>query len=142
MTRITAGVKGKEFCDSHLRKERIEIVRIPNEIKSGKAKNFNSPKEFTYGTGHVVFFRNKLKYLEKRYHALTEECVKRGFEVTDFSDSFKDLPSHLYNDWQETPEARNLSIERVSTRLKGMRQKDRKYYSQNKTVLELINLIQ
>lgn len=35
----------------------------------------------------------------------------------DYSESYKDIPPHLFNDWQETKEARELLKERINQRL-------------------------
>jgi hypothetical protein len=139
MTRISVAVRSSELCDAHLIKERIEILRIPNSIKSGKAKvNLAKiPKTFTLGTGHVVFFYPRLKYLHKRYTELTEECLKRKFNVTDYSDAFHELPETLYNDYEETSADRFLLVERINERLNGM--KNLKYYGEPIT-LEQIKL--
>ena len=123
MTRISAGVHAKELCDAHLKKERIEILRIPNNIKSGKSK-FDLkkiPKEFKLGTGHVKFFENKIKYLHNRYLELTEECQKRGFKTTDFSDSFNNIPPSLWNDYNPSVKDRKIVQERIAERLKTMK---------------------
>ena len=139
MTRISVAVRAIELCDAHLIKERIELLRIPNAIKSGKAKvNLNkTPKTFILGTGHVVFFYPRLKYLHKRYEELTNECLKRKFKVTDYSDAFDGLPEYLYNDYKETSNDRKLLVERVNERLSGM--KNLKYYGEPIT-LEQIKL--
>ena len=123
MTRISVAVRAGELCDAHLIKERIEILRIPNAIKSGKAKvNLSKiPTTFTLGTGHVVFFYNRLKYLHNRYNELTEECVKRNFNISDYSDAFDGLPGHLYNDYIETPNDRKILVERINERLSTMK---------------------
>lgn len=121
MTRISVGVKPKELCDKHLNRERIEILRIPNQIKSGKLKPTHIPKEFKLGTGHVKFFTNKLKYLHDRYNELTLESLNRGFNPTDFSDSFKGLPPELYNDYVEQPKDREIIKHRINERLKTMK---------------------
>ena len=121
MTRISAGIRGFELCDQHLLKERIEILRIPNTIKSGKARlDLPIPQKFKLGAGHTKFFYNKIKYLHSRYVELTYECLNRGFVITDYSGAFKDIPVHLYNDWEETEQARIISAERVNERMKSM----------------------
>ena len=38
MTRVSVGFV-KQLTDKHLLKERIEVLRIPNKIKSGKYKS-------------------------------------------------------------------------------------------------------
>jgi deoxyribonuclease (pyrimidine dimer) len=139
MTRISVAVRAIELCDAHLIKERIEILRIPNAIKSGKAKvNLAKiPKTFTLGTGHVVFFYPRLKYLHDRYNELSAECIKRKFKITDYSDAFDELPENLYNDYEESSADRVLLVERVNERLSGM--KNLKYYGEPIT-LEQIKL--
>lgn len=140
MTRISVAVRAGELCDAHLIKERIEILRIPNAIKSGKAKvNLSKiPNTFTLGTGHVIFFYPRLKYLHKRYNELTEECIKRNFNITDYSDAFDGLPEHLYKDYEEKPNDRKILVERINERLSSM--KNLKLYGKPIT-LEQIKLI-
>jgi deoxyribonuclease (pyrimidine dimer) len=121
MTRISVGVRAIELCDAHLIKERIELLRIPNAIKSGKAIVKNIPSSFTLGTGHVKFFYDKLGYLQQRYEELTAECVERDFNITDFSDSFRGLPKNLCNTYEETDKDRAVVVDRVNERLMGMK---------------------
>jgi hypothetical protein len=121
MTRISVGVRAIELCDAHLIKERIELLRIPNAIKSGKAVVKNIPSSFTLGTGHVKFFYDKLGYLQERYEELTAECVERDFNITDFSDSFRGLPKNLYNNYEELDIDRKIVVQRVNERLLGMK---------------------
>jgi len=121
MTRISVGVRAIELCDAHLIKERIELLRIPNTIKNGKAVVKDIPRKFTLGTGHVKFFYDKLGYLHHRYLELTAECIQRDFNITDFSDSFVGLPSNLFNDYEEKDIDRKIVVERVNERLLGMK---------------------
>jgi deoxyribonuclease (pyrimidine dimer) len=121
MTRISVGVRAVELCDAHLIKERIELLRIPNAIKSGKAVVKDIPKKFTLGTGHVKFFYDKIGYLHHRYLELTAECIERDFNITDFSDSFKGVSSTLCNDYIETEDDRRIVVDRVNERLLGMK---------------------
>lgn len=125
MTRISVGVRASELCDAHLIKERVELVRIPNAVRTGKAVVKDIPKQFTLGTGHVKFFYDKMGYLHQRYSELTAECLLRGFNITDFSDSFEGIPQELFKDYTETAQDRKIVVERVNERLLGM--KDLKY---------------
>lgn len=136
MTRISVGVRAIELCDAHLIKERIELLRIPNAIKSGKAVVKNIPHKFTLGTGHVKFFYDKLGYLQQRYIELTAECLERDFKITDFSDSFKDLPPNLCKNYEETDQDREVVVQRVNERLLGM--KNLKY---NREPIEVEHLL-
>jgi len=131
MTRISSSIKPIELCDKMLIAEHREIIRIPNTIKSGKAKVDLStiPLDFKLGSGHVIFFYNKLKYLHNRYLQLYKECIDRGFNIQDYSNCFLDLPTNLYKDWEETEETRRVVKERINKRLSTM--KIIKYYSKN-----------
>tara|TARA_R110002050_G_C8609028_1_gene486315 strand:+ start:79 stop:495 length:417 start_codon:yes stop_codon:yes gene_type:complete len=136
MTRISASVKPQELCDQMLIAEHREIIRIPNTIKSGKAIVKNIPESFRLGTGHVKFFYNKLDYLRCRYFELHKECLERGFNVADFSESFNGLPKHLDNYWEETKESRYEVVERINKNLSKM--KKIRYFSEN---IKLENIV-
>lgn len=121
MTRISVGVRAIELCDAHLIKERVELVRIPNAVRTGKAVIKDIPKQFTLGTGHVKFFYDKMGYLHQRYTELTNECIARGFNITDFSDSFEGISPSLWKNYNETAQDRTIVVQRVNERLLGMK---------------------
>ncbi len=98
MTRVNVSVSPSELPDKLLLSEHREITRIPNAVKSGRARldRGKIPERFTLGEGHVRFFYDKLKYLRHRYTTLLAECKARGFDVTDKSSAFDgidDLPN-------------------------------------------------
>ena len=130
MTRINAGVHPNELSDKHLLAEHREIKRIPNMVKSGKAKIENIPEKFTLGKGHVKFFYNKLKWLFDRYELIYDECIKRGFNVTHYHNAWLwsnqeewDLIAQNYKPWIETKEERErirqLILDRIKERTLG-----------------------
>jgi len=121
MTRINCGVAPRLLHNKHLLAEHREIVRIPNTIKSGKAQLVNIPTNFRLGAGHVKFFYNKLLYLKNRYIALHKECLRRGFNISDFSEAFEDLPSNLLHDYKPTAKDKAIIEERILERLKNMK---------------------
>ncbi len=115
MTRINV-VPVSELCNSHILAEHRELVRIPNTINSGKAKLTGVyPNEYTLGKGHVVFFYPRLKWLHNRYKEVYEECKARGFNVTWMWP--ESVPERLYNDWEVTQEALDISRERIQDRM-------------------------
>jgi deoxyribonuclease (pyrimidine dimer) len=122
MTRINAGIRVEELNNSMLFSEYRESKRIPNMIKNGRAVVKNIPETFKLQSRHVAFFYNKILYLSKRSDELYKECLKRGMKVEDYSESYRNIPPHLYNDWQETEEARQLLKERINQRLKESKQ--------------------
>lgn len=117
MTRINSGVHPSELPDRLLLAEHREIKRVPNQIASGRYNMEGQPEEFTLNKGHVKFFYDKLMYLERRYCRIHQECVRRGFSVQDFSGSFENAAKSegysLFNDWRETPEARDKIMQRI-----------------------------
>ena len=121
MTRINVGIPPCKLADRHLLAEHREIKRIPNVIKKGKAKLSGIPDHFTLGTGHVKFFYNKLNYLHLRYIDLRDECIARGFDITDYEDAFRGLPKELYGNWQPAEHDVNLIKERIAERLVAMK---------------------
>ena len=120
MTRINAGIPPAELSDKHLLAEHREIKRIPNMVKSGKAKVENIPDTFTLGKGHVKFFYNKLGYLFHRYQRVYNECLKRGFNVTNYTEAWDHNGDQAFldlcNGWVATPEAAKLIKERIAER--------------------------
>jgi hypothetical protein len=134
MTRVSVGFS-HELCDKHLNRERIEVLRIPNKIKSGKYKSKPIDK-FTLNKGHELSLMNKCGFLKKHYEALTQECIKRGFNPTDYSDAFNDIPSHLMNDYTPTQQDIQIVRERVTERLKSM--KNLRYYKEPISIEKLI----
>ena len=127
MTRINAGIRVEELSNSMLFSEYREAKRIPNTIKSGKAVIKNIPTEFKLATNHVKFFYDKIMYLKRRSDALYIECLRRGINAEDYRDCYKDIPQHLFNDWRETKESRELLKERINKRLTESKQTIRFY---------------
>lgn len=134
MTRVSVGFVN-QLTDKHLNKERIEVLRIPNKIKQNKYKSKPIDK-FTLNKGHELSLINKVLFLKKHYEALTAECIRRGFNPTDYSDAFNDIPEHLMNDYEPTEYDRQIVRERITERLKTM--KNIKYNREPITVEEAI----
>lgn len=127
MTRINASIQPFELSNSMLFAEYREAKRIPNTIKSGKAVLKDIPKQFKLEKNHVKFFYDKILYLKRRSDALYIECLRRGINAPDYSDCYKDIPQHLFNDWAETKESRELLKERINKRLTESKQVIRFY---------------
>jgi hypothetical protein len=116
MTRINVGIDPSELPTKLLLAEHREIKRIPNTIKSGKAKVSGIPPAFTLGTGHVKFFYDKLLFLKNRYISIYDECILRGCNVQSYAESFENVPIKLDNDYQPSVADRLLLIERITSK--------------------------
>ena len=106
MTRINL-INPGELSDQHLVAEYREIFMVGSSLqRSMKSKSWsktinNIPKNFTLNKGHVTFFYNKGKYLDRRYQKLVTEMKKRGMNPNPGRKFKKDQwPKELYNDWQ------------------------------------------
>ncbi|MDD5770338.1 MAG: pyrimidine dimer DNA glycosylase/endonuclease V [Candidatus Gracilibacteria bacterium] len=117
MTRINL-ISVSELYDQHLLSEHREIKRIPNLIKQGKYNLNGQPKTYTLGTGHVKFFYDKLKFLQKRYLEIYNECLKRGFNIQNYSSNFLGLDANLYNDYFPDEKAIEINRQRLKEKFK------------------------
>ena len=117
MTRINCGIPPAELTSKHLLAEHREIKRIPNVVRKRKIDVKQIPNQFKLGTGHVKFFYNKLFYLHKRYNEIHQECLQRGFKVTNFNSSFEDIPLYLYGDYTPTEKDKSIVRDRINQRL-------------------------
>lgn len=78
MTRINL-VKVQTLSDQHLLAEYRELPRIISDWrKRGYFPKFYEgiPSNYRLGSGHVKFFRNKLKFLIKRFSLIIQELLK------------------------------------------------------------------
>lgn len=108
MTRIN--VIDPEFLeDSMLMGEFHEITRVLNYKIKGPI-----PDQYKMGSGHARFFRNKLGFLHKRYKALYDECLKRGFNV-NWNWWWPDDPesANTKQDWSPKRQDLVVNLERI-----------------------------
>lgn len=112
--------------DQHLLAEAREITRLPKNLEQSlnrKSKAFSFaeiPPDYVLGKGHVRFFYDKFKWLEKRFEQLIEECENRGFNLTHKDSSiFQNVPSKFYNDWQVSEKAKELNKARIEERIEA-----------------------
>ena len=123
MTRINI-IEPTELTDQHLIAEYREMIMVPSSLKrtlvskSGYQEK-KVPKKFTLNGGHVYFFYNKGKYLDKRYKQLIKEMRRRGFNPDPNrifpTDIFK--KNGLYNDWMPTIEDQKIIRQRIAERI-------------------------
>ena len=92
---------------------------LQRSFKSLKWDPKRIPKKFTLGTGHVMFFYDKGKYLHKRYAQIRKELIKRDFNL-DPTRKFKvtQFPTEYYNDWDPSLEDQEIIRQRIEERIK------------------------
>lgn len=121
MTRINL-IDPAELTDQHLFAEYREITRIfalveQSVHKYGTIKTLKKiPKSYRLGTGHVLFFYDKLAFIEQRYFALKNELLARKVNITP-KDSIVDFRASIdpsfYQDFDPSPEETRLSLGRI-----------------------------
>lgn len=122
MTRINV-VDVSTLSRLHLIAEKREITRVFTLVRNaqnrGKNKwNIVAPKEYTLGTGHVLFFYPRLKYILTRYKELSNEMRSRGYSPNQISDEslLAGIHPSWMGDYTPTPEAIEINLQRIKER--------------------------
>lgn len=92
-----------------------------NASLSPKNWTLRQPKEYTMGTGHVLFFYDKLGYLVNRYKRLVDEMIHRGYKPGMhfcLKETWGELiPDSYWKDYLPTREALRINQEWIDKRL-------------------------
>lgn len=122
MTRINS-IPVQHLTNEWLLCEFRELLRIPNKIISGKTKLClkRRPLSYRMGTGHEIFFHNKLKWLHARHDQLRLECIKRKININlEYKFDYESLPPVakmlFYNDWTPTHDDQCVNLGRLQER--------------------------
>jgi hypothetical protein len=117
MARVNVGVDPKLLSDQHLVAESVEITMITGALRKDEyVIKGKVPDKFPMGTGHINFFKNKLKYLKRRLDVVNEEMIRRGFNPGTNID-LNEFPDILCNDWTPSSEDSKILRVRVADRL-------------------------
>jgi hypothetical protein len=124
MTRINV-VPVETLTREHLVAEYRELPRVftlAANAKNGWWKK--QPQSYTLGTGHVLFFYNRLKFLADRHKQLVHEMLKRGYKP-NFTECLEaqfrqHIPEQYWFDYKPTEEALKINRERIKERLNGV----------------------
>lgn len=110
MTRINL-IPVSELTDQHLLAEYRELPRIFWIVrkKISENKEIKIWEEYKMWTWHVIFFYDKLFFLQKRLEELIEECKKRNFQIS-FTEKIdlSDIPEKYKKDFE--PKEKDLEI--------------------------------
>ena len=133
MTRVNCAIPVKYLTDEHLIAEHCELEMLPyfhqKAIESGSIRDI--PEKFTLGKGHILFFVNKMGFVRKRYRMVHKECKRRGFGVQNREDKWKGISEKYMNDYNPTPEARKILLERIIERISNSPKKNFRYMGEN-----------
>jgi deoxyribonuclease (pyrimidine dimer) len=108
----------------------------------GYAKKYpemkNIPRNYCLGKGHIKFFKNKLKYLEKRHGFIRDEMKKRGF-VPKLKANLKGCNKNLCKDWKPCKKDFDIIKKRIVWKIK-QKPNFYKYYGERKIPKEFIEM--
>jgi len=116
--RCNTGVNPLYLADQHLIAEQVELLMI-----SGLLTRINNipkspiPPKMKLGTGHMLFWTNKLIYLQRRLDAVKLEVARRGFKVTDRCIELNNHPIAFHNDWAPDINATNIIRGRITEKM-------------------------
>lgn len=124
MTRINV-VPVESLCRQHLIAEWRELPRAfalaHKASQAGKPWTNKQPNAYTLGTGHVLFFYDKLGYLSDRHRALTQEMLARGYKPSIISclrEEWQDkIPKGYWKDYEPTQSAFGINTARILERM-------------------------
>ena len=120
MTRINV-VHPSELTGKHLVAEVHEITRIFGLARKAQYEMHKKkiPHLYTLGTGHCLFFIDKLKYITERYNSLCTEMKHRGYVCNrvEQSELERGIDRSLFWNYIPTDAALQLNRARINERL-------------------------
>lgn len=119
MTRINC-IPVETLADQHLLAEYNEMAMALASLRRSKAtgRPLPSRSEYTLGSGHVIFFYDKGKYLRRRYSELVAELTNRGYNLDpDRKMEWEVISKELDNDWIPDRKSQEINLERIRQRI-------------------------
>ncbi|MDD4877968.1 MAG: pyrimidine dimer DNA glycosylase/endonuclease V [Candidatus Nanoarchaeia archaeon] len=89
-------ISPKLLSDQHLLAEHLEIIMLISYARKNPPAEI--PARYCLGKGHIIFFKNKIRYLQKRHLEIQKEMKNRGFKPKAKLD-LKGVSRKLLNDW-------------------------------------------
>lgn len=114
MVRINL-IEPKKLADQHLIAEYNEILMLLGYVRKYPEPK-GIPENYKLGSGHIKFFKDKLKYIKKRHDLLKKEMKRRGFK-TEKTIDLSEFPEVLCNDWTPRPEDYQIIKKRLREKI-------------------------
>lgn len=132
MTRINV-VAPADLTDNFIMAEYFELPRMwPLIYRAIQKNDRNIPDTYRLGAGHLRFFYNKIRYLDRRHSELWHEGKRRGLDLRKdpaiqiWYDDVIDMlgtsamidqdPDFWLKNYTPTPEAIQLNLDRLQIR--------------------------
>jgi deoxyribonuclease (pyrimidine dimer) len=139
MVRINI-INPKFLADQHLIAEYNEILMLLGYVKKNpKLEISKIPLKYKLGSGHILFFKNKLKYLKKRFELIKKEMKKRGFSG-NLNINLKEFNKSMINNWKPNNSDKEIIKKRLIYKI-SLKPEYYRYYGNKKSKKFLIGLI-
>ena len=118
MTRINL-IHPSKLTDQHLIAEYRELPRVfwAVRTKLSENKQIKIWDKYKMWTWHVIFFYDKLWFLEKRYYEIVKECRKRRFNIKFSILNLSDIPDEYKKDYHPNKKDLDISNFRIQEKL-------------------------
>ncbi len=131
MVRINL-INPKFLADQHLIAEYNEILMLFGYVRKHPHTHFNDiPKNYKLGQGHILFFKNKLRYLKKRFELIKKEMFRRGFSGKK-EINLEGIDKELLNDWKVLGKDKVIIKSRLMEKI-NLKPSYYRYYGEHKT---------
>jgi deoxyribonuclease (pyrimidine dimer) len=139
MVRINL-INPKALADQHLIAEYNEILMLLGYVKKFPNPNLDKiPLRYKLGPGHILFFKNKLKYLKDRHELIKKEMKKRGFSTNE-TINLRIFKKNLINDYKPNKKDIEIIKERLIWKI-NLKPEYYRYYKEKKPASFFIELI-
>lgn len=139
MVRINI-INPRYLADQHLIAEYNETLMLLGYVKKNPILEIKKiPENYKLGPGHILFFKNKLKYLDKRFLIIKEEMKKRGFS-SNMNMDLSIFDKKLINDWKATDKDKVIIKERLIYKI-NLKPDYYRYYKEKKPKEFFIEMI-
>lgn len=132
------------LADQHLIAEYNEILMLFGYVRKHPHTHFRQlskiPKSYKLGQGHILFFKNKLKYLEERFEIIKKEMKRRGFNGNK-EIKLGDFDNKLVNSWRPSKSDKEIIKKRLIEKI-NLKPKYYRYFGKHKPKKFLIDMIE
>ena len=129
MVRINL-INPKKLSDQHLIAEYNEILMLIGYVRKFPDIPEDISRDYLLGKGHMIFFKNKIKYLKNRHELIKKEMKKRGFK-TNKTIILSEFKKNQKNDWKPGNKDKQIIKKRIIKKIK-LKPEYYKYYGEKK----------
>ena len=116
--RCNCGVNPEILADQWVIAESVELLMIGGMLRKNNYQPKSPiPPNFRLGTGHMLFWVNKMKYLKRRHEEVNKEMRRRGFNPTTKEINLEEFPTEYCNDWEPSQRDTDILRERLVWKL-------------------------